>query len=163
MLRTGADRDVDPVFHKVEGRTGQQELDADFRIARHELGQPGLELQPRESVRHRQPQHARWLRVAAAGKTLRLVDRGEAAGGRLVHRLAGLGHVDPPGGAPEQLAAKTGFEFLNLAADRRRRQSELARRADEGAAFDHADEDQEVVVAWHRTGAARQELSRITG
>jgi hypothetical protein len=42
-----------------------------------------------------------------------------------------LGHVDTAGGAAQELAAEPGLEFLDLAADGRRRQAELARCANE--------------------------------
>jgi hypothetical protein len=65
------------------------------------------------------------------GEGLPFVNRGKAARSRLVDRVPRLGHVDTAGGAAQELAAEPGLEFLDLAADGRRRQAELARCANE--------------------------------
>ena len=157
-LRADADRQIAIVFDEIDRLVGDDELDPHIRIFLAERGNMWQQRGVEQRVWHHYAQDAGRRVVMNDRQRFRLLDRRKAARGGLIDLASDFRHRQAARGAVEQCDAEPRLEFLYLAADRARRQAELARRADEALAVDDGDEYQQIVEllhCGHRTPAAR--------
>ena len=129
-------------------------------MAPAELGDRPVHVTGTERQRQRDPQVAAQFAVLLSDGRLRLVEVGEDARAVLIEAPPGLGEIEPPGRAPQELHAQTLFERGHAAAHRRLRNAEALRGSGKAARLDDGDEGLQIAESAHIVAFCRTILSR---
>src|SRR4029079_612727 len=118
--------------------------------ARLELAEQRRDARDRKRVRRRDAQPAARSALQLTDRALRLVELVRDALRVLEVDVAGFRETELARGPVQQLCAQAGLQVLDLATDRRLRQSQCACGGNEAAVLDHLGKNQRVVeIAVH--------------